>query len=66
LNVGQQAAPEVRALHARLETKRVSFLSHMQEWAGPEHWRMPRAISDTDYGDVQNAIEDGITEGIGG
>jgi uncharacterized protein with gpF-like domain len=62
---GNMVGHQFKSRRKPLEIKRLSFLSHMQEWTRTRALESASTISDTDYSDVQNAIDRGITDGLG-
>lgn len=49
----------------RREVKRVTFYSKIMEWARTRALNNASTIADTDMDDVREAIEDGLSEGLG-
>lgn len=62
---GTMVSSQFKSRRGRLELKRMTFLSYMQDWVRKRALANASMIADTDSSDVRDAIDAGITDGLG-
>jgi hypothetical protein len=62
---GDMAVRQFKSRRPRMELKRMTFPSLMQDWVRQRAFKNAASIADTDYNDVQSTIDRGIADGLG-